>query len=137
MRRRVERRHAHVERFDADTLGGRRIAVPEFFGPGFTGGALDSLVEWSGSHVPPEPFGFAYAFCSPPYTLRISYAELEELFLDVVHHALGDPDEHAEIWSWDTEWSPYFDAGREWWGTGLWTVDVDGAVVATLASATD
>lgn len=44
-----------------------------------------------------------------------------------------------EIVSWSTDWSPYFDAGHEWWGAFLWTVYVPARewIVVVAASATD
>ena len=133
LRGRIERRRERTALFDPSTLDGRRIDAREFFGPGFVDGGLTSLVEWDRSNS----LDFTYAVCQPPYGLQVGDAELEELFGDIVRHVLGDPNVSTEIWSWDTAWSPYFDAGREWWGTGLWTVDVQGSVVVVLASATD
>jgi hypothetical protein len=73
-------------------------------------------------------------FSSPPYGGH----GLEALLDDVVRGVLGAPDETTEIWSWATDWSAYFEAGREWWGTALWTVERgDGTIVAVLASSTD
>jgi hypothetical protein len=137
LRRRLERRAARAAWVDASTIAGRRISRREFFGPGRDGERLVSLVEWSGAHAPPDELDFTYAFCQPPYGLRPGLEDVEVLFAAVVQHVLGDPDDRTEIWSWSTSWSEYFDDGREWWGTGLWTVDVAGAIVVILASATD
>ena len=44
-----------------------------------------------------------------------------------------------EIYKWTTDWSPYFDDGHEWWGTGCWSV-YDRRMkryVVILASASD
>jgi len=133
LRARIERRRERTALVDPSTLDGRRIDAREFFGPGFIDGSLVSLVEWDRS----DSLDFTYAVCQPPYGLQVGDAELEKLFGDIVEHVLGDPDVRTEIWSWDTAWSPYFDPGHEWWGTGLWTIDVQGSVVAILASATD
>ena len=43
------------------------------------------------------------------------------------------------VFRWSTDWSEYFDDGREWWGAGCWTV-YDPALdrfAVILASATD
>jgi len=131
-----------AEQFEVSALRGRRISVQELLGPGLSDDPLQNLGAWLESKEH-EGFGFAYAFCFPPYGLQsrpgapLGDAPLETLFADVWRHVLGDPNAQTEIWSWNTEWSPYFDDGREWWGTGLWTVDVDGAAVVVLASATD
>ena len=123
-----------ARRFDPAGLTGRRIGVDEFFGQARSAGSPPSRVD-HGAHS--ETLDFTYAFSDPPYSLRITGDELDGLFPDVVRHVLGRPSETTEIWSWDTGWSPYFDDGREWWGTGLWTLDVQDAIVAVLASSTD
>ena len=40
---------------------------------------------------------------------------------------------------WSTDWTNYFDAGREWWGTFCWTLlrPADRVVIVLMASSTD
>lgn len=47
--------------------------------------------------------------------------------------------EDIEIYKWSDDFSDYFDAGKEWWGTGLWTAfDLKtNTVVVIGASLTD
>ncbi|MCR4949808.1 MAG: hypothetical protein K6A40_00630 [Solobacterium sp.] len=47
--------------------------------------------------------------------------------------------ENLEVWQWTTDWSNYFEAGHEWWGTACWSVyDPDLKRYAVImASATD
>lgn len=83
--------------------------------------------------------GFSDAFLSPPYNLQLSNADACSLFWQIAHVFLSDLDEAAEIWSWSTECSNYFEAGHEWWGSHFYTFshpDSD-RVIAVLASATD
>jgi hypothetical protein len=135
-RRGVLREADAARRFDPAGLSGKRIEVGEFFGPGLADGGPVSAVDWSRPYSA-DTLDFTYALCNPPYGLRIGDAELDTLFATVVRQVLNKPDESTEIWSWETEWSPYFDDGRDWWGTGLWTLDVGDAIVAVLAFATD
>ena len=83
--------------------------------------------------------GFSDAFLSPPYNLQISNEDACSLFWQIAHVFLSDLDKAAEIWSWSTECSNYFEAGHEWWGSHFYTFshpDSD-RVIAVLASATD
>ena len=44
-----------------------------------------------------------------------------------------------EVYEWTTDWSNYFDAGHEWWGTACWSIydpHLDRFAVL-FASATD
>jgi hypothetical protein len=130
-----------VEQIDPRALRGRRIAASEFFGSGYAGGALVQDVDEHYS-VLGESLDFTRGFCVPPYGLHIhehcSQNDLVELFRSVIRKVLSSPDETSEIWAWSTDWSEYFEAGREWWGTACWTLDVgDGSIVAVLASTTD
>ncbi|MDO4478677.1 MAG: hypothetical protein Q4B73_06550 [Lachnospiraceae bacterium] len=43
------------------------------------------------------------------------------------------------VYDWTTDWSDYFDAGHEWWGTGCWSI-YDPSMqryVVIMASSTD
>ncbi|MEO0989266.1 MAG: hypothetical protein AAFY20_27600, partial [Cyanobacteria bacterium J06639_14] len=43
------------------------------------------------------------------------------------------------IYQWNSDWSNYFDHGKEWWGTFFWTVHLPQSqvVVGMGASTTD
>ncbi|WP_010518807.1 hypothetical protein [Croceivirga radicis] len=106
--------------------------------------------------------GLSYALLEPPYSLR--YTEfirqqarelgrkklnnweriklvqtkffnyfLEEIELDVTD------ENQLVIYEWDNNWSYYFDAGKEWWGTFFWTVlnSDEGIITVISASTTD
>lgn len=83
--------------------------------------------------------GFAYAFSSPPYGMRVPSEVLGELFEQVNHVILGGVDNTSVIFAWPTDWSNYFDAGHEWWGSFLWTVSKPDShqIVMIAASSTD
>ena len=91
--------------------------------------------------------GLAYAFSDPPYPLRsnkqvksprLSLKERGELFDELLNKVLSVSEE-STVYRWPTDWSNYFDAGNEWWGTFLWTLanQGDGRVVVIAASSTD
>lgn len=83
--------------------------------------------------------GFAYACSSPPYSMQITANELGELFEQIIRFILGGVDDATVIFTWPTNWTNYFDAGDEWWGSFLWTVANPGSkqIVMIAASSTD
>jgi hypothetical protein len=143
---RLRREATRVDALDPRGVQGHRISASDFFGSGYAGRALAPDL---GEHYATlDELDFTRAFCLPPYGLMsrseergwhaLSQSDFGELFESVVNEVLRNPDNASEIWSWSTEWSTYFDAGREWWGTGCWTLETaDNRIVAVLASSTD
>ena len=75
------------------------------------------------------------AFLSPPHGNACTDADFERV--NAVLFPGGT--EELEVYRWTTDWSDYFDEGREWWGTLCLTVydkSLDRFVVI-MASATD
>ena len=67
--------------------------------------------------------GFAYAFAEPPYSMfRKTNQELNDLFRGFCYVLFGGLSEDLNIVRWGTDWTNYFEAGRDWWGDFLWTV---------------
>ncbi len=95
--------------------------------------------------IPPDAIdngigvGYAYAFSSPPYGVRVSAEETAELFEKINAFVLGGISSSSVIYRWPTGWSNYFEAGDEWWGSFPWTFANPGTsnVVTLAASATD
>ena len=87
----------------------------------------------------PNVDGYKTAFFHPPYGLQGSEQEKEALFSGINRHVLGKDRERAEIFSWSTDWSNYFEAGHEWWGAFYWTIRPTGStrLVVVGASSTD
>jgi hypothetical protein len=87
----------------------------------------------------PEVDGYKTAFFNPPHSMSGSAAEKQELFNGINRYVLGDDPESAEILSWSTDWSNYFEAGNEWWGAFFWTVRPFGSkrIAVVGASSTD
>lgn len=105
---------------------------------------------WGTDDVEPKPLGdhawsipnvdgYKTAFFHPPYSLRGSADEKAELFASINKYVLGADPERAEIFSWSTDWSNYFEAGHEWWGAFYWTIRPAGSQLIAVvgASSTD
>lgn len=86
------------------------------------------------SHTAPSPLPYWYAFLCPPQGTPYSKEDFEEF-----NEILLPNKEDVEVYKWSDDFSDYFDAGKEWWGTGLWTAfDLKtNTVVVIGASLTD
>jgi len=82
---------------------------------------------------------YAHAFSDPPYSIRGSHADLEQLFLSIDEEVLQGPDDGTEIWWWDGgDWADYFLAGLECWGAWVCTLRTSSnRFVAIGASSSD
>ncbi len=69
--------------------------------------------------------GYAYAFSEPPYGIQLKPQAFNQLFLGLTDELFKGFSAPITIWEWTTDWSNYFDAGHEWWGSHLWTVYVE------------
>lgn len=65
----------------------------------------------------PDPLPYWYAFLEPPY--GVSY--LTSDFISFNNTLFPNKDD-TEVYRWNDDFSNYFDDGKEWWGTGLWSV---------------
>ena len=145
--RRLERwavRHASTKhpiemffrvRWDEAILIGQPVSFTTFWGTDDVEPEPISERAWS----IPEVDGYKTAFFLPPHTLRGSTSEKIDLFININKHVLGADPERAEIFSWSTDWSNYFEAGLEWWGAFYWTIRPSGSqrMVVVGASSTD
>ena len=105
--------------YDAAEAEAKPITPAELFAPGDEGGKL----------------GYRRAFLSPPYGSVYTDADF-----DKVNAALfPNGTDGLEIYEWTTDWSEYFDDGREWWGTLCLTVydETLDRFAVIMASATD
>lgn len=84
--------------------------------------------------TPPVPLPYWYAFLSPPHGTPYGSADFVAF-----HEVLFPHRDNLEIFRWNDGFSDYFDAGKEWWGTGLWSVldRTAGVLVVIGASLTD
>jgi hypothetical protein len=122
-------------RWDEAKLTGQPVTLSTFWGtddvePKDLGGRAWSI---------PTVDGYKTAFFHPPHHLGGPNEERAALFANINRRVLGTAPESAEIFSWSTDWSNYFDAGHEWWGAFFWTVRASDSsrFVAIGASSTD
>ena len=82
-----------------------------------------------------ENLKYWYAFLEPPYHNKYDINDFR------VFNAALFPQgtDGLEIFSWNTEWSDFFDAGHEWWGAACWSIHdrLANRYVVILASSTD
>ncbi|NEQ24895.1 MAG: hypothetical protein F6K28_38525 [Microcoleus sp. SIO2G3] len=83
--------------------------------------------------------GYVYAFTDPPYTLLGTTEEINDLFVAIVNEIFDGFRSDCTIFQRSTDWTIYFNAGNEWWGSFLWTVYSHDSsfIVGIAASATD
>ena len=75
------------------------------------------------SRYPNENGNFVRAFMEPPYSIKTGKTIKEKgaYLIDFVNFLFSDLMK-IEIMKWSTDCSPFFDAGKEWWGAFFWTV---------------
>jgi len=73
-----------------------------------------------------------YYYHNPVYPLERTQAEFDRLY-----RLLFPSGRVYECYSWSDDWSELFDMGREWFGTGCWSVFDTGSGVYTLFYVTD
>ena len=81
-----------------------------------------------------SPLPYWYAFLEPPHGTPYLASDFAKF-----HDILFPNKENVEVYRWNDDFSDYFDDGKEWWGTGFWTVyDAEnGLFVVIGASLTD
>ena len=65
-----------------------------------------------------EQIPYWYAFWETPHTSGYGPDE----FRKVNSVLFPEGADGLEVYEWTTDWSNYFEAGREWWGTACWSV---------------
>ena len=104
---------------DPDLAEGTQIAADELFSSHYREGKLN----------------YRRAFLYPPHGSGCTWKD----FVRVNAALFPEGTNGLEVYEWTTDWSEYFDDGREWWGTLCLTVyDKSlGRFVVITASATD
>lgn len=82
----------------------------------------------------PEVLPYWFAFLDPPYPN--SYILSDFIKLNKVLFPFPDS---CEVYRWKDDFSDYFEMGKEWWGTGCWSIydSVTKIFVVIGASLTD
>ncbi len=129
---------------EPDKARGEQISVQRFLGRAYDWQKQKIVSVWkisadnsrskSGSNQ-----GYAEAFSDTPYGIRINHEEANVLFEQINQAAFGGLQSELEIFEWSNDWSTYFNAGNEWWGSFLWTVKhpTQNLIVVIAASTTD
>jgi hypothetical protein len=101
--------------------------------------------------------GFAQALLNPPHGLHFtkdsnfasdSYKNIDTIFYTniiqdylkiILNVSNVNNINNLRIISWSDNWSNYFDAGKEWWGTFCWTIydNRNNTIKFLVASSTD
>ena len=106
-------------RYDVNRARGKRIDAGVLFSP----------------EEPKKGLSYRRAFLHPPHGTAYTGADFDRVNAALFPRGT----EELEVYEWTTDWSDYFDDGREWWGTLCLTV-YDRAMdrfAVILASATD
>ncbi len=144
-----------------DEPTGKRISWEDFLGPFFdleTGeirakSDFSAPVErWFERNGLEEGDACTYALVDalldPPYGIRLDGGE-ETAKKQLVHRFLklvlgydavaGSFEALPLVMAWSTDWSNYFEAGKEWWGAFYWTILLEEKqeIIVIGASATD
>ncbi len=133
-------------RIDPGTeLMGKEISFEQFVGSGYDFNKNElNLFTYDGRFKTSNHnnHGIAFALLCPPHGLRVTPPSLAPTFskaygLDETRFLEGiiadffqeflfcksaEEHSHLEIYEWSDNWSNYFDAGKEWWGTFYWTI---------------
>lgn len=82
----------------------------------------------------PNPIPYWFAFLEPPHGNSYLQSDFIEFNKYLFPHK-----EDCEVYRWNDEFSNYFDEGKEWWGTGLWSIYdcIESTMVIIGASLTD
>jgi hypothetical protein len=138
---------------------GQPVSVEKFLGPHYdqrkgTYKLYGARSKSGGADYTTE--GYTDAFFDPPHGLgakrrgmmplrefygsssKPAYRDDRDLFRDM-NVALFNNFADLTVYSWSTDWSTYFDQGKEWWGAHLWTVanPARNLLIGLGASSTD
>lgn len=101
-------------------INAKKILLSEFWG---NDDAFPKKMDGGKCWDIPNADGYKTAFFNPPYGLR---GTLEEQIIEFneINYLIFSPinDKNLKIYKWPDNWSNYFDAGKEWWGTFFWTI---------------
>lgn len=101
---------------EEDRMRCKKIDTSEFFFEGNNGWVVPP--EEVGRYPFADKMNYWYAFFDPPYP--IPYAV--EDFRKINHMLFPVSQSDLEVYIWNDDFSDYFDDGKEWWGTAMWSV---------------
>ena len=114
---------------------GQPISVDEFIGPRNSRSDGFQQRSQNGFYYGSVSSGFAFALMEPPHGIK----NPRECFLEFKRVVFSDFPDEMTVYAWETDGPSYFDAGREFWGTFFWTVQVSSKdpIMAIFGSTTD
>lgn len=134
-----EKNKANGEKVPADVL----FVIPDIFGNDNLRTSESVNVDWHTG----EKKSYYHAFVNPPHgtgpviidgkRIRNQYSSED---FEIVNNALFPKGiDELEVYDWTTDWSNYFDAGHEWWGTLCYSVYDKklNRYIVLMASSTD
>lgn len=65
----------------------------------------------------PSEIPYWYAFLEPPYGNDYLVKDFEN-----INRVLFSSKDSVEVYRWNNDFSDYFEDGKEWWGTGCWSI---------------
>lgn len=65
-----------------------------------------------------DKMNYWFAFSSPPYPTPYTVED----FRKINHMLFPVSQRDLEVYSWNDDFSDYFDDGKDWWGTAMWSV---------------
>ncbi len=125
--------YAYQVNIEVENMAATKIDTEEFLMPPSYAYYEDRSKKQACIKVP-APMPYWYAFLEPPYGTPYLKADFIR-FNDILF-----PNRKVlEVYRWNDDFSNYFDAGKEWWGTGLWSAydRKTGTMVVIGASQTD
>jgi hypothetical protein len=83
--------------------------------------------------------GYAQAFTNPVHPYKGKKVDMLRFFDEVNEVLFDDFSDDVTILQWSTDWSSFFEPGKEWWGAYWWTLynKSKNQVIVIAASATD
>lgn len=108
-------KHPHFS-VDEDKMRCAVYDIEQFFCDGNSSWKIDGNTR---VRVSPSHMTYWWAFFEPPYGVPYSKEDFHKL-----NHLLFPSQfrNDLEIFSWNDDFSNYFDDGKEWWGTALWSI---------------
>lgn len=108
-------KHPHFY-VDEEKMCCKEYSVEDFFCDG------NSSWKISGNtrvRITPDHMTYWWAFFEPPYGVPYSKEDFHK-----INHTLFPVQfrNDLEIYSWNDDFSNYFDDGKEWWGTAMWSI---------------
>ncbi|MDE6221624.1 MAG: hypothetical protein K2G51_14590 [Lachnospiraceae bacterium] len=101
---------------EPDQMRCETIDVSDFFFEGSNGYWLP--IEEIPFKEPADKMNYWLAFFNPPYPIPYTVED----FRKINHMLFPVSQKDLEIYSWNDDFSDYFDIGKDWWGTAMWSV---------------